>query len=360
MKILIVDDDEISVELLRGLLLNEGYEVDVAHDGHEALSLLDKYNYRLIISDWEMPKMTGVELCRAVRSHHTSGYVYIILLTARNSKKDIVEGMSAGADDFLCKPFDAPELLVRLRAGMRILSLETRDMAIFSMAKLAESRDPETGNHLERIRSYCREISRCMLETGAGGEPVDLDFAHMIYLTSPLHDIGKVGIPDSILLKPGRLSDSEFEIMKTHALIGAETLDAAVREYPQVAYLNMARDIALCHHERYDGKGYPRGLAGREVPLAARVVALADVYDALTSRRVYKESFIHPVARNIIVDGDGTHFDPNVVKAFLEAESDIRAIQKRFSDESRCQATTPENNGNGKHDKPVLVQSALS
>jgi putative two-component system response regulator len=171
----------------------------------------------------------------------------------------------------------------------------------------------------------------------------------MIYLTSPLHDIGKVGIPDSVLLKPSRLSDDEFQIMKTHVLIGAETLGAAVRQYPRVAYLRMARDVALTHHERFDGQGYPHGLSGQDVPLCGRIVALADVYDAVTSKRVYKQPVMHAVARDIVMGDAGSHFDPAVVQAFLECEPDIREIFERFKDE---QLSPARSCGTGRCDTP--------
>jgi putative two-component system response regulator len=153
----------------------------------------------------------------------------------------------------------------------------------------------------------------------------------MIYLTSPLHDIGKVGIPDSVLLKPARLTAAEFDIMKTHTTVGAETLDAALREYPGATFLEMARDIAATHHERFDGSGYPQGLVGSEIPLCGRIVALADVYDALTSKRVYKDAFAHASARETIVAESGTHFDPDVVSVFLECEEQFLAIQRQFA-----------------------------
>jgi putative two-component system response regulator len=210
------------------------------------------------------------------------------------------------------------------------LSLETRDVAIFATAKLAESRDPETGGHLERIRSYSTVIAQTLMQRKSFSGEVDADYVRMIYLTSPLHDIGKVGIPDSVLLKPGRLSDREFEIMKTHTTIGADTLSAAVREYPGVAYLRMARDIALTHHEQYDGSGYPQGLRTSDIPLCGRIVALADVYDALTSRRVYKDAFAHDVAQSIILGESGKHFDPEIVEAMMLNEDKFIAIRGNF------------------------------
>jgi putative two-component system response regulator len=331
MRTLIVDDDELTLDMLEHALVREGFEVETAHDGREALEKIREGSCRLVISDWEMPGMTGEELCRAVRGEDLGGYVYIILLTQHDGTEYVVRGLSAGADEFLTKPFKPAELAVRVRTGERILSLETRDVAIFAMAKLAESRDPETGMHLERMRNYSRLLTQRLLETGQAPGELTPEYVRLIYLTSPLHDIGKVGIPDAVLLNPGRLNDREFEIMKMHALLGAETLEAALARYPGATYLVMARDIAVSHHERFDGTGYPRHLAGEQIPLCGRIVALADVYDALTSRRVYKQAFSHDIARLMILKGSDVHFDPRMVQAFIDTEDQFMAIQERLA-----------------------------
>ena len=332
MRILIADDDAVSLELLKFTLEAEGHEVDAACDGTQALSLLSDGEHRLVISDWEMPGMNGLELCRAIRSRgHIGGYVYFVLLTARDGSASLVEGMAAGADDFITKPFNPDELAARVRVAERILSIETRDVTIFALARLAESRDSETGEHLERVQNYCRLLAEHLLHAGRFPEEIDANFVNLIYETSPLHDIGKVSIPDCVLLKPGRLSDDEFEIMKTHATAGARTLEMAARKYPKAQYLKVARQIAASHHEKWDGTGYPEGLKGEQIPLAARIVALADVYDALVSKRVYKKSFTHLTARAIILEGKGTHFDPALVEAFLAVEAQFIEIQTQFS-----------------------------
>jgi putative two-component system response regulator len=217
-------------------------------------------------------------------------------------------------------------LLARVQTAERILSLETRDVAIFALARLAESRDPETGAHLERVRSYSRLLAKYLAGLDHFRETINAEFVRLIYLTSPLHDIGKVGIPDCVLLKPGRLDAGEFEIMKTHTTLGARTLDAAVRKFPGVKFLLMARDIAACHHERFDGTGYPHQFRGQDIPLCARIVAVADVYDALTSRRIYKDSWDHERSAALIVEESGAHFDPDVVAAFVHCESDFISI----------------------------------
>jgi putative two-component system response regulator len=332
MRVLIVDDDEIALMVLQEALVSSGYEVQTARNGKEALEALASGGGRLVITDWEMPTMSGLDLCRAIRSDHMRGYVYIILLTARAMPIERVEGLRAGADDIVAKPFNGPELIARLGTAERVLSLETRDVAIFAMAKLAESRDPETGAHLERVRTYCRLLAQQLGGMEKFHDEITPEYTRLIYLTSPLHDIGKVGIPDSVLLKPGRLNDREFEMMKTHTAIGAQTLDAALREFPGVKFLEMGRDIAATHHEHFDGSGYPGGLGADQIPLSGRIVALADVYDALTSRRVYKSAFTHEVARSMILSESGKHFDPDVVRAFEYHEQKFIAIREHFAE----------------------------
>ena len=332
MRILLVDDDDMTLELLSGILLRCGHEVDTATDGKQALEILRKGRHRLVFSDWEMPELNGPDLCAAIRGGDFGGYIYTILLTGRSKPQDSIDGLNAGADDFILKPVDPAQLAARVRIAERILSLQTRDLTIFALAKLAESRDPETGAHLERVRNYCQVLAQQLIAQSPPHAPLDPGYAHMLFQTSPLHDIGKVAIPDHVLLKPGRLSDREFEIMKTHALLGAQTLEAALKEHPEAGFLRMARDIAATHHERWDGTGYPNGLRGEEIPLCGRVVALADVYDALTSKRVYKDAFGHDIARAIIVKDSGTHFDPAVIEAFLAVEKQFMDIRERYSD----------------------------
>ncbi len=327
MKTLIVDDDPISLDLLENALNELGHEVIKAESATAALEVLGGSDIRFVISDWEMPGMSGLELCQLIREKEFGGYVYIVLLTSHRGREAMIQGMNAGADDFLEKPFDPAELAVRVRAGERIVGLETRDLAIFALARLAESRDPETGAHLDRVRSYCQILAERLRQRDDFPDQIDTNFIRLIYLTSPLHDIGKVAVPDFVLLKPGQLSDAEFAIMKTHTTVGAETLNDALRAYPNVAFLEMARDIALTHHERYDGTGYPNGLAGDAIPLVGRIVAVADVYDALTSKRVYKDAYTHDVARSLLIEGSGKHFDARIVNAFLDEEETFKEIR---------------------------------
>jgi putative two-component system response regulator len=340
-RVLVVEDDDVSAAMLENALSEFGYEVIVARDGCEAFELIRNGFCRLIVSDWEMPQMTGVELCRRIRARRSGGYVYVVLLTSRVGPHDAVEGLNAGADDFLTKPFRPQELCVRLRAGERILSLESRDVTIFALAKLAESRDPETGAHLERIREYCRILAETLATRPEFRNSVDGEYVETIYLTSPLHDIGKVGIPDGVLLKPGRLTEEEFEVMKRHTAIGGQTLDAAARAHPEARFLQMACDIAWSHHERYDGTGYPRGLAGDRIPLCGRIVAVADVYDALTTERVYKPAYSHETARSIILEGRGTYFDPHLVDAFVEQETQFLAVSRQLAESDAPPASVP-------------------
>lgn len=331
MRILIVDDDPISLAMLENALQQHGYEVVCANNGLEALEIVRAGEIRMIISDWMMPEMSGVELCRAVRAEGMSHYVYFVLLTSR-SEAHAVEGLDAGADEYLTKPFEPGELLARVRAARRVLSLETRDVTIFALAKLAESRDPETGAHIERVQNYARTLATELHRRGEHADQVDAEYIRLIYSTSPLHDIGKVAIPDCVLLKPGRLTDREFDIMKTHASAGAMTLENALHRFPEARFLRVARDIAAAHHERWDGSGYPRGLVGEDIPLAGRIVALADVYDALVSRRVYKDAFNPDIARAIILDETGKQFDPAVIEAFKAQEDTFLEILHAYQD----------------------------
>jgi putative two-component system response regulator len=332
MRVLVVDDDEMSLDLVSAILKRSGHTVDTANDGRQALEILRGGAHRVVISDWEMPNLNGPDLCAAIRTEDFGGYIYTILLTGRNKNADSVAGLNAGADDFITKPVDPAQLNARLRIAERILSLQTCHLTIFALAKLAESRDPETGAHLERVRTYCQILVQELCKVPDIAKTLEPGYSQMIYLTSPLHDIGKVAIPDHVLLKPGRLSDREFEIMKTHTTLGAQTLESAVKAHPEATFLRMARDIALTHHEHWDGSGYPNGLKGEEIPLCGRLVALADVYDALTSKRVYKDAFAHVIAKEIIVKESHTHFAPPIVEAFLAGEEAFIAVRNQFRD----------------------------
>jgi putative two-component system response regulator len=358
-KILIVDDDEQNLFFLRLILEEVGYTVISAANGELAYTALGKGGRSpvdLVITDLMMPVVDGLELTRRIRSERRFAHLPIMMLTAgRIDHNDVAKGLELGADDFLRKPINAIEFLARVRSLLRMKKLNdklvevndhleqlieertlemlsTRDAALFGFARLAEYRDPETGAHLDRIRSYTKILAHWLSENGPYTSIIDDEFVHRIGFSSPLHDIGKVGIPDAILLKPGPLTEGEFETMKTHTLIGGDTLQAAVqRSLTGDEFLAMGRDIAYHHHEKWNGKGYPRGLAGEDIPLAARIMAVADVYDALVSKRVYKDAFSHEKAVAIIIEESGTSFDPAVITAF-------QALEKGFVDIKRLHA----------------------
>lgn len=331
MNVLVVDDEPIARRMIANTLERAGYTVTTARDGNEALDILARGQHRIVVSDWKMAGMDGVALFHEIRSGRFSRYIYCIMLTALTGREETIAGLRSGADDYIQKPFNPAELVLRVNIGRRIIGIEMRDMTIFALAKLAESRDPETGEHLQRVRSYCRVLALYLQKNPKFHDQIDDEFVELIYLTCPLHDIGKVAIPDCILLKPARLTAEEFEVMKTHAAHGAATLDAILKEYPDTAFLEMARDIAIAHHERYDGCGYPRGLVGDKIPLAARIMAVADVYDALTTQRVYKPAYLHAATKSMIVAEIGTHFDPAVVEAFLAQEQQFIEIREQYA-----------------------------
>ncbi len=332
MKILVVDDDDVARSMVRIILAKENHEVVVARDGEEALNILRHNDIRVVVSDWNMPRMDGVQLCRHIRETPGLAYVYVIMVTSRSTTDEMLIGLWTGADDYVTKPFNPMELLLRVRNAERIVSLEVAELTIFCMAKLVESKDCETGQHLDRMQGYSRLLAEEIMQNETVARQLPACFPAVIHQTSPLHDIGKVGIPDNVLLKPGSLNDSEWAVMKRHTVIGAETLDSALRIHPGAEVLRIARDIAWCHHERWDGSGYPRGLKGEEIPWAARIVALADVYDALTTRRVYKAALPHEHARSLILQGTGSHFDPRVVDAFLAVEAKFIELRERLAE----------------------------
>lgn len=328
MRVLAVDDDELALMVVERDLTRAGYDVETARNGREALNLLRRGETRLVITDWNMPDVNGISLCQAIRAESASRYVYCILLTSNDSAEHAVMGLSAGADDFMSKPFNPAELIFRVRAGERMLALETHNATLFELAKLIESRDPNVGAHLERIQNFSRALAKRLGERPKYRHLIDAAYVRQIALASSLHDIGNVTIPDAVLLKPGKLDAREFSIVKTHASAGARTLQAALDQYPDARFLQMARDIAASHHERWDGKGYPEGLAGDRIPLCARIVALADAYDVMTTKRVYKEARDHESAKAEIMIESGRQFDPDVVDAFLQAEDEFIVVHQ--------------------------------
>jgi len=356
-RILIVDDCPVNVEILRELLQDD-YELATAASGEECLDKLRQFSPDLVLLDIMMPGINGYETCRRIKEGPTGDFTQVILVSGKASARERLQGYEAGADDYVIKPFDHDELLAKVRIQFRLREtmeqlwsanakiqqfnaeleelvyqrteevVATRDVAIFALAKLADSRDPETGEHLERMRNYARILAEQLGREGPYVDQIDAKFIENVYRSSPLHDIGKVGIPDAILLKPGRLTKEEFDIMKTHTTIGADALQYAVKQSDCGSFLDMAINIARYHHERYLGNGYPEGLAGDEIPLSARIVAVADVYDALTSDRVYKSAFDPAVAKRMIEEEKGQHFDPAIVEAFEDRYEDFIAARE--------------------------------
>ncbi|GMT41796.1 MAG: two-component system response regulator [bacterium] len=356
MLILIADDTEAHLNLLASIYKEEGASTIRASDGLSALEKVKNLGSKidLMVFDVRMPEMDGIELTINVRKIHEMRQTPIILVTAEAIETNqLAHGMEAGANDYLNKPVQEVELIARSRTMLRQKklfdenlelrrSLElkvvertveiemTRDVALFGFAKLAEYRDPETGGHLERIREYTRVLAQQLLNKGTYRAMIDQKFVMHIYKTSPLHDIGKVGIPDYILLKPGPLTEEEFEIMKTHAVIGGDTLAQVEDRLLGNPIIAMAKEIAWRHHEWWNGKGYPDGLDGENIPLPARIMALADVYDALVSKRVYKEAIEHNKVVEMITEMSGAHFDPVIANAFSEVTDTFMHIQEKF------------------------------
>lgn len=358
--ILVVDDLPENARLLRDFLEPKGYRVIAAIGGQEALARLDHEVPDAILLDLVMPDMDGLTLCARIRENASWRHIPIIFLTGRSERDLNVQALELGAQDFVSKPFDPILLHARIRNVLRAkylqdqlieyqheletinerLEVAVRDrteqveriqqVTVFSLAKLAESRDTETGDHLERMRSYTRELALELRREGPYRNLITDGFIESLYRSSPLHDIGKVGIPDSILLKPGKLTPHEFDVMKSHTLIGGDTLRAAEREAGGDLFLAMGRDIAYFHHEKWDGSGYPHGVSEDTIPLSARIAAVADVYDALSSKRPYKDAFSHEKSVHIITEGRGTHFDPAVHDAFLRCEERVVSIRSHF------------------------------
>ena len=326
-KVLVVEDEKSQRRLLQIKLEKEGYQVTQAADGQLGLqAFLDDPEIRLVITDLSMPNMDGFELIEALRSHE-SRYTYIIVLTSHNDKASLIKALSLGADDYLSKPVSQSELSLRLVSGRRLLRIEGQDEIIMAMVTMAGARSGETGLHLDRVRAYTK-ILASDLATTSPELNLSLSQVEDIARVSPLHDIGKVAISDLILNKPGRLTEEEMKQMKCHTIIGGSLLKDI---YTRVgsSYLHLAYQVAQYHHERWAGDGYPEGLTGKSIPLAARIVALADVFDALTTRRCYKDAFTYKKSKAIIIEDRGRHFDPMVVDAYLRNEEEWMHVMSR-------------------------------
>ncbi|MBP7282464.1 MAG: two-component system response regulator [Leptospiraceae bacterium] len=346
--ILVVDDQPQNIDLLEAYLVTQDYEIRKADNGYKALEILSDSQIDLVLLDVMMPGMNGFEVAKKIRENSRTRLIPIILVTALTEKEHRILGIEAGCDDFISKPIDKLEVLARVKSLLKVkayndlmsnyrkeletevtrrteeleqahekvkaASLET----IYRLSIASEYKDEDTGAHIKRMSNYSAIIARQM---GLGEAMVE----NILY-AAPMHDLGKIGIPDRVLLKPGKLDSEEWEIMKEHAIIGARILEGSEAEF-----IKLGEVIAMCHHEKWDGSGYPYNLKGEEIPLAARIVALADVFDALTSKRAYKEPFTLEKSLEIITEGKGTHFDPDVVNAFLSSLDEILIIKKKYS-----------------------------
>ena len=353
-KILIVDDKDLNVRQLTKLLEDEGYLVAVEKNPIQVRASMMVQKPDLIILDINMQGFNGIDLCERIVKDNLIPNIPIIFVSEMSDEKTVVKSFLAGAVDFISAPFKAYEVKARVKTHIKMYGLQNQlaeknnqledivevqnktinDMqmaTIFSLAKLAQSRDDETGNHLERVQKYCYSLAKQLAVTEKYKDVIDEKFIKNIVYASPLHDIGKVGIPDAILLKPGRFTPEEFEEMKKHTTLGAETLEEVYKKFPSNEFLKMGIDIAKYHHERWDGKGYPEGLSGEDIPLSARIMAIADVYDALSSKRVYKDAFNHKKCLEILHEGRGTQFEAELIDAVLDIQEDFALINQLYN-----------------------------
>ncbi len=355
--LLIVDDSPDNLTLMSEVL-KEYYRVKVANNGGRALKIaLSRPAPDLILLDVVMPDIDGYEVCRQLKADPRSREIPVLFLTGRGSADDEALGLSLGAVDYISKPANPAIVLARVKTHLELkmardflqdqnsfLEAEVRrrtqevntvqEVTIQALASLAETRDLDTGNHIRRTKHYVRALANKLRKHPRFAHFLDNDETiDILYKSAPLHDIGKVGIPDRILLKPGRYEPEEFEIMKGHSNLGYQALRQAERELGQeLPFLRHAKDIVLYHHEKWDGGGYPKGLAGDDIPISARLMAVADVYDALISRRVYKEGMPHQRAVKILLEGRGQHFDSDILDAFLDIQGEFQEIAKRYAD----------------------------
>jgi putative two-component system response regulator len=353
---LVVDDAPDNLAVMSSLLKGS-YKVRVANNGDLALKFARTAPPPdIILLDIMMPGLSGYDVIRKLKSDNDTRHIPVIFLTAMSAAEDERLGLDLGAADYITKPISPAIVLARVRTQLEnkaaadflrdqssFLETEVRrrtqelaaiqDVTIMALASLAETRDSDTGNHIRRTQHYVRLLAEKLQTHPRFGYFLSDKTIDALYKSAPLHDIGKVGIPDRILLKPGRFTPDEFEIMKTHTTLGRAAIVAAEKQLGmEVEFLSLAKDIANYHQEKWDGSGYPEGLRGDAIPISARLMAVADVYDALISRRVYKEGMPHEKAVSIIREGRGTHFDPDMVDAFLELEHEFLAIAARYVD----------------------------
>lgn len=322
-KLLLVDDEPVNLRVLKQLL-GKHYTLYFAKSGDEALKLAEKQRPDLILMDVMMPEMTGFQACTHLKKTPGLKHIPVIFVTALNDATDEAEGFAVGGVDYITKPISPPVVLARVKTHLSLVQSEelrrTRMQVIQRLGRAAEYKDNETGMHVLRMSHFSKIIA---LAYGFSEARAD-----MLLHAAPMHDIGKIGIPDSIMLKPGRLTDSEFEVMKTHPKIGAEILGDADSDL-----MNLARIVALTHHEKWDGTGYPEGLAGEDIPIEGRIVAVADVFDALTSRRPYKEAWPVDKTLDFMHSQSGIHFDPALIALLDQCLDDILEVKERWKDE---------------------------
>ncbi len=347
--ILVVDDTPENLRVLLELLKAEGYKARAVPSGKLALQAAASEPPDLILLDIMMPGMDGYEVCRHLKQDPALREIPVVFLSALDGTENKVRAFEVGGVDYVIKPFQFDEVRARVETHLRLRRLQlllaaqnrrlqelvaeqVREISdsqmatIFALAKLAESRDKGTGQHIERVQIYCRLIASHLRENPSYADVINDAFVENIFRASSLHDIGKVAIRDGVLLKPGPLTEDEFDEMKSHTTLGARTLQKVQRAYPGNAFLRMGIEIALSHHERWDGTGYPHGLAGAQIPLSARIMAVADSYDAARSRRFYKPALPHEECCAAILRRAGTFLDPDVVQAFTRAEVEFRAV----------------------------------
>ncbi|MEN9757485.1 MAG: hypothetical protein RL755_1672 [Pseudomonadota bacterium] len=355
--ILVVDDTPDNL-ILMSELLKDYYKIKVANSGVKALKIAQSDTPPdLILLDVMMPDLDGYEVCKQLKANLQTRHIPIIFLTAKSDVTDETKGLELGAIDYITKPINPAIVMARVKTHLDMKMMQDflrnqnsfleaeiekrtrevaaiQDVTIHAMASLAETRDNETGNHIRRTQNYVRVLAQKIRHHPRFAHFLDDDkIIEILFKSAPLHDIGKVGIPDKILLKPGRFEPEEFEIMKTHPELGRSAILHAEYELGlEVPFLKYAKEIAYAHQEKWDGSGYPLGLSGDDIPISARLMAIADVYDALISRRVYKEGMTHEKALQIIVEGKGSHFDPDMVDAFLELQDDFKAIAAKYAD----------------------------
>lgn len=350
--ILVVDDVKTNIDILVETL-GDSYDIRVATSGIQALNAIEIETPDLILLDIMMPEMDGYEVCRRIKSSEKNSSIRIVFLTAVGEDANEALGFQLGAVDYIRKPYNPLVVKARVKTQLQLMIAQreienqneileemvkertkeletTQNITIHSLAALAESRDKETGDHIFRTQTYVRELAIELQKTEKYKDIITKEMVENLYKSAPLHDVGKISIPDSILKKPGKLTDEEYTFMKTHTTNGKNAFAEAELVLGNNSFLKTASEIAYSHHEKWDGSGYPLGLKGEEIPLSGRIMAIADVYDALSSKRVYKDAISHEKVIEIMVEGSGSHFDPYIIEnAFLKIKDKFKEISEK-------------------------------